>query len=69
MAYCCKCGKEITDSLEHYFCGYGYGNQYCEKCCPREYDGIVCEYPHPINEDPHPMKSLWLQINIDKEEC
>lgn len=50
MARCFECEKEIPGNLEHFFCGYGYAAQFCAKCCPREYDGTVCDALHPGDE-------------------
>lgn len=48
---CEECGNDIPfKDLEddrspypHYFCGYGYGFQYCSMCCPVDFDGQHCE--------------------------
>lgn len=51
---CGTCGIEIPSGKykfpEHYFSGYGYAIQYCDKCCPIEFDERVCtgQHPNPI---------------------
>ena len=39
---CEICGKEVNDSIEHFFSGYDFYVHYCEEHCPIEMDGTEC---------------------------